>query len=381
MAERHGGHSRHRPVPPRGQFKRAPFAWNEQQPGGAVGYVAQGPDHALVQRRAVSPGKPDGAGKAQPLCPVVIAVLEQVLDQRHPQPAAQARGKRGQDPRQRNRRYESDLQQSRIVAAGKGKPLRHGDHDRQVAADQQERDCLERHRARRLEPQAFALFHRPQRQQPGGRNSEQSAQQGNHLRIGVRKIGYRIEVQIDDPQQRRCNGRPANDQARLLRRPCIKVVDQHQAANGNQQAQRNQRMKGKPGRDRHLPQRQDQEDCDLQELHESQRGKHGPNRPDRSEPSIHAEEAIERKDPGQVAQALGQSDRAGFQACPGSGHQPQRGKPDGDIEGGISRTKPPAPPLQPGKRKQAGKSAHAPEQGFNAGWKGERPEHGRAGLA
>ncbi len=87
--QRHGGHVCGRPLPAAGQREVTLVVQRQQQAGGAVGHVGHGTDDAFVQRTAGRPAVRHGPGEAQPFLAIVIAMLEQVFAERHPQPRPQ----------------------------------------------------------------------------------------------------------------------------------------------------------------------------------------------------------------------------------------------------------------------------------------------------
>ena len=99
------------------------------------------------------------------------------------------------------------------------------------------RECLEGHRARRPETKVVAPL--------GGRHCHQQRQrgrgkppQGSHFgREAAAQIGQRVEIEIEDPDNRKARSRPTQRRARLHRGAGIEIVDQHQRADREQQVQ------------------------------------------------------------------------------------------------------------------------------------------------
>ena len=83
------GHLDGWPLPARRQRQVALFVGGQQQSRRAVGNIGQRLNGPLVERRRAFVLAANRAGKAQPFGAVIIAVLKQMLGQRHPQPAAQ----------------------------------------------------------------------------------------------------------------------------------------------------------------------------------------------------------------------------------------------------------------------------------------------------
>ena len=199
--KRHRGHVGSWPLPPRCQRQFAAITAGEQQAGRAFRDIRQGSDHALAQRRAIGSDLANRAVEPQPFGAIIVAVLEQVLDDRHPQPAPQPlRGRQGQRS-DRGDHDKADLQQYGIVASSKSKPLRRRHHRDQIGADQPERDRLEGDRARWLKAQLFAPLGCPQHQQARNRNAKQPAQHVSDLRNVIGQECNGIVIKIDDPQQ------------------------------------------------------------------------------------------------------------------------------------------------------------------------------------
>ena len=113
-------HLGRRPLPTRCQFQLPPSPGTSSSPAGLSAISAKARITRSFERRLCRAGLPDCPGKPQPFGAVIIAVLEQMLDQRHPQPAAQPRANRiTASAPATPAAHEGKLQQGRIIAARK----------------------------------------------------------------------------------------------------------------------------------------------------------------------------------------------------------------------------------------------------------------------
>jgi hypothetical protein len=195
------------PLPARGEHQFAVLAGDEQQPGVAVGDVAERLDHALLQAcPAVAPA--DRAGEAQPFGPVVVAVLEEMLSDGDLHPSAQPARWQHDQREHRGGEDEADLGERWGGVAEPGERLRRADHHDQIDRDHQQRQRLEGHRPRGTDAQ-FGGMRPADREERNHQHRNQPADDVQRFRLLVAQVGNGIEVQVADPQRRQRRGAPA----------------------------------------------------------------------------------------------------------------------------------------------------------------------------
>ncbi len=204
------------------------------------------------------------------------------------------------------------------------KPLRQRYHRYQIAADQQQRCGLKRHRPRWLKARNRTALPQPDSQCAGHRQRSQPAQRSKFDQLTAGQIGYRKIVQVRAPHRGKRDCGPAQGHACFARCPDIEIVRKHQPANRHQQAeQRNGEQAGQcqgrmdaKGRKKALHRA-------FEQLDKSQRQQHRAHRMYRCVPTIDCKQAVQRKQPCQVARCFGDGHKARIHAQPDTDNRPQ----------------------------------------------------------
>ena len=188
------------------------------------------------------------------------------------QPAAQPRRRQCGNRRRRRQREEQHLRGAGEIAPHQRQRLGHQHHQRQIAADQQQRERAEGDRARRAELHPRASRAHPQREQYAHDPGKQPAQITQQRRIFAAQIGDGRKVQVIGKDARQRDHRPTQQIARSVRRPGIEVVQQHQRANRHQHVGEHPHIEGRPRNRRELrPAQLQAQHQRLAQLHQHQR--------------------------------------------------------------------------------------------------------------
>ena len=187
------------PAPVRGQFELAFFIGHQKQARRAVGDVRQCLHHPFLQRDIVEAGGSYGAGEADPLATIVVAVLEQVLDRRNPQPAPQAVGRHPDQRKRTGGDDQSHLRQPRQIAGQHVEPARQREHGGKIAPDQQQREKPEGDSTRRAKLEIRSAGSKTEGEGNREDRSGNAAQDRQFAGHGAHQIGDGEVVEIESP--------------------------------------------------------------------------------------------------------------------------------------------------------------------------------------
>ncbi len=373
-AQGFGGNVDARPLPARVEPQPTFLARGQEQASGTVGDVGGRLDDPLAQRRRGRARPSHRFGEPQPFGAVVVAMLEQVLGQCDPEPAAQPSRVPHRQRDSRGERHHARLDQPVELPARISQALSEQDHHGQVGADDQQRSGAERKRARRVETQVTVVAQEADRQQRDGDEDRRDAQRDEVERELLAEVGDRRQVQVVEPDCRERCGRPAQRLARGRPGAGVEIVHQDQRPDAEQQAE----DRGEPG-DRLLRLRRprvllhDREQCELHELDEAERQHHRPDRRNALVAVVVREQAVERPQPRQMAQA--EQDRGGGRRYPerDKGDRPARRQRKRARLGGRRRATF-APPRQrpPRESQREGRAQQVAELNRE---RSERPDH------
>ena len=227
---------------------------------------------------------------------------------------------------------EGGLLDSGVIAAHARDDARRHHHRQQVERDRGERHRLVGDGARHLQlPVAIAMHRqREQRRQAG----ERQPARGDHARRpAIAEIGGRIKREIHSPQQRQRHHRQANAAARAGADRGVKVMDEHQRADGDHHPEHPGR--GEQARRRRSAGRQG----DVQRgAGDDDRRDDAVDQPDAGR--LRAVAAAPREgeheaQPGEIPEALGDPRRNVARVDPGDRQRRQRGEAQRDDERGT----------------------------------------------
>ena len=234
-------------------------------------------------------------------------MLEQMLGQFDLGPAARL-GRWQEDHRaERHCGQHEDEQRSRPVPAGAAQRGRQDGHDREIAADGEQRQRLERCGARQAHPPAILLAS-PEREQRRRQRDERSTPiKQATSRVGI-EVEKRIEVQVVPPGRNQGEHGHADCRPADRRGLAVEVVDQHERAGGRSDPQY-----GRGGDD---PRSGSFAKDDRQQIDDQLHAEHGRDR--RINPAdtmlalalAAARQAMEDADPDEVAHRLGEDRQA-----------------------------------------------------------------------
>ena len=327
------------PAPACGKLEVALLAAQQQQTVGTVGDIGHRLDHAFVQRLSGLVILADGLGKPQPFGPIVITVLEQVLDCGDLEPSAQPLRRQPQQGNNTGGECETNLRQSPDIAAKHCQRLGDADHQDDICPYDNQRERLECHGTRWPDTHRGRTPGRTDSQWDRCQRNNQPAHRFELQRERAPEIGHGIDIEVERPQCSHRRSGPAQDLTHRLGRADIEVVQQDKRANRNQYAKHRHQLEdeqfkfGRQGEADGNP-----EQCELQQFDKAQRIDNRPDRLHAFMASIVREQAIDHDNPRDVAQD--------FHSGGGDCHRPPRSM-DHTPGGGDSKRRQQRPSIGP----------------------------------
>ena len=164
--------------------------------GLAVGNVGHRLDDAIGQRGRAGSGAADGAGEAQPLGSIIVAVLEEVLDRLDPQPCAHPGRWQPEQCGDRGGEQAAHLPPPSEVPPKQAERLRDQQHGEERCPDQDQRQRLERDRAAGGSSSVRGPRIGADREQQRRGGYDDPAQRGQLGGRGPREPGDRVEIEL-----------------------------------------------------------------------------------------------------------------------------------------------------------------------------------------